>query len=67
MAQCSENNKHAIAFVHGERFVAFEWNPDFGLDVILRPDNMPTLITRQARKLANRIIDWCNEAETKQD
>ncbi len=65
MSISSENNKHVIAFVHGSRYVCFGWDKEDGLDILVRPDNMPPLTTEQARKLANRIIEWCDEAEAK--
>ncbi len=65
MAKCTKDSKHTLEFEHGHRFVCFNWDKDYGLEIFVQPDNMPALTTKQVRKVANRIIEWCGEAEGK--
>ena len=65
MTRCSENNKRVIAFEHGSRYVCFNWHLKDGLDIFVRPHNMPPLTTKQARQVGDRIIEWCDKAEGK--
>ncbi len=65
MARCTANKKDAIVFEHGNRYLEISWDFDLGFGLEIHPgyDGMPILTTNQARKLANRIIEWCDEAE----